>query len=156
MKRIYFCTLAIAVFILTACVPAATSPDDSALDSPVSSDDPTPAQSGSYLPSPADSNLKREVVYLDSTEMTTLEIYPPKFMLALTGNLPTPCHQLRISASPPDAQNKVAVDVYSVVDPTAACAEMLQPFEVNFSLGSFPTGHYTLWVNGERIADFDA
>jgi len=26
---------------------------------------------------------------------------------------------------------------------------------VNFPLGSFPPGHYTLWVNGEKVAEFD-
>lgn len=34
-----------------------------------------------------------------------------------TGGLPTPCNQLRAAVSPPDADNKIMVDVYSVSDP---------------------------------------
>jgi hypothetical protein len=77
-----------------------------------------------------------------------------QFTLALKGSLPTPCHALRVAVSPPDPQNKVDVDVYSVVDPNSICSQVVEPFEENFPLGSFPDGNYTLWVNGEKIAEF--
>jgi hypothetical protein len=70
--------------------------------------------------------------------------------------LPTPCNQLRGDISPPDSENKIVVDVYSVVEADAICAQVVEPFEENFPLGSFPAGHYTLWVNGELVAEFDA
>ena len=157
MKRIPFILIS-AIFILAACSPTATDmpTNEPSMDNPISSDDLTPPQSGDFHPSPTDSNLRRENVYPDSTELLIMESYPLQFMLALKGNMPTPCNQLRIAASPPDAQNKIEMDVYSVVDPNTACAEMLQPFEVNFPLGSFPTGHYTLWMNGKQITEFDA
>lgn len=158
MKKIYFFILTIAAFTIAACTPVTTpaAADDPTMNNPVSSDDSTPPPSSGSLPSPADSNLRRENANLDSAELLTLESYPLQFTLVLNGNLPTPCNHLRIAASPPDAQNKIEVDVYSVIDPNMMCTEVIQPFEANFPLGSFPTGHYTLWVNGQQITEFDA
>ncbi len=112
--------------------------------------------SNSYAPQPGDGALTRGNVYLDSTELRTMESYPLQFMLALKGNLPTPCNQLRVAVSLPDSENKIIVDVYSEIQADAICAQVLQPFEENFPLGSFPAGHYTLWVNGELVTEFDA
>lgn len=148
MKRIFFVLIS-AIFILAACSPTATNTPG--IDTPTSSDEPT-----ATLRSPADSNQQRGNVYLDSTELLTMESYPLQFSLTLKGCLPTPCNKLKVSVSPPDAQNKIAVDVYSMVDPNILCAEVLQPFEENIPLGSFPAGHYTLWTNGKQIAEFDA
>ena len=147
MKKILL-GLIIAVIVLTACTPS--------VDEPVSSDEPSTSPPSDNIPSPGDSNLTRGEVFLDSTELLIMESFPLQFMLMLKGSLPTPCHQLRVAVSPPDAQNKIVVDVYTVVDPNTICAQVLEPFEENFPLGSFPTGHYTLWVNGEQIAEFDS
>ena len=118
----------------------------------------TPTQGGDnpYAPAPDDAGLTRSEAYLDSTELLSLESYPLQFILNLKGSLPTPCNQLRIAVNPPDAQNKVEVTVYSVVDPNKMCVQALAPFEVNFSLGSFPAGSYSLWVNGNKVADFQS
>ncbi len=160
MTKITFFTMIIVSVILVACTPVVintpTTTDDPTMNNPVSSDDSTPPPSGDFLPSPADSKLRRDTANLESTELLTLESYPLQFTLVLNGNLPTPCNHLRIAASPPNAQNKIEVDVYSVIDPNTMCTEVIQPFEVNFPLGSFPTGHYTLWINGQQITEFDA
>lgn len=135
--------------LFTACAP---SPDE-----PVGSDDPPAApQTGNYIPSPADGALLRDQVFLEVTGLATLESYPVQFLLQLKGSLPTPCHQLRIAVSPPDAESKVNVEVYSVTDPDKMCIQVLAPFEVGFPLGSFPPGTYSLWVNGEKAADFQS
>jgi len=150
MKRILI-PLMLVTLVLTACAPAATPPN---LDQPISSGE-TPAPQDNPT-APADSNLLRGNAYLDSADLLTLESYPLQFMLALKGDLPTPCNQLRVDVSPPDAENKIQVDVYSLTRPDRVCAQVLKSFEENVSLGSFPSGHYTLWVNGELIAEFDA
>ena len=138
-----------SLLLFTAC--AAPSPDQ-----PVSSDTHTAPQSSNFIPSPADGSLTRGEVFLEVKGLATLESYPVQFMLQLKGELPTPCHQLRIAASPPDVDNKVNVDVYSVVNAAEICIQVLAPFEVAFPLGSYPTGTYSLWVNGEMIAEFQA
>jgi hypothetical protein len=145
MKKILITSLLAA--LLTACSPAtsASTPSES----------PDPAL-GDYTPKPADSTLTRGPVFLDSTDLLTMESFPLQFSLNMKGNLPTPCHQLRISSNGPDAQNQIHLDVYSVVDPNVVCAEVLEPFDVNFPLGSFPTGHYILFVNEAQVAEFDA
>lgn len=141
------------VFILSALALAACAPSP---DTPVNSDTPSSPSQNDYLPNPADGSLTRGEVFLDSTDLLTLESYPPQFMLTLRGNLPTPCHKLRIAAEPPDTTNKVVLDVYSVSNPGEICVQVLQPFEVNFPLGSYPAGKYTLWVNGKMVAEFAA
>jgi hypothetical protein len=109
-----------------------------------------------YAPRPGDDTLTRDGVYLDSTDLMVMESYPPQFMLMLKGNLPTPCHELRVVYHAPDEENRINLEVYSVADPNAVCVMMLQPFEQNINLGSFPSGHYTVWINGEQVAEFDA
>ncbi|MBI5295950.1 MAG: hypothetical protein HY869_10770 [Chloroflexi bacterium] len=139
--------------LLAACAPQAASP---APDQPTNNETPTSPDAVDYLPQPADSALTRDGASLDSYQLLTLESYPLQFNLTLTGSLPTPCHQLRVAVSPPNAGNKIAVEVYSVVDPNAVCAQVIQPFEVSVPLGSFPSGHYFLHINGNQATEFDA
>jgi hypothetical protein len=149
--------LATLSIIITACA-APTEPPASPSTSPTMPPVPTsiPPQNGDLVPSPADSTLSRGEAHLDSVELLTMESFPLQFTLALKGGMPNPCHHLRVAVSPPDVQNKIDVDVYTVVDPTAICAQVIQEFDVNFQLGSYPTGHYTLFVNGQKVAEFDA
>ena len=120
------------------------------MNSPTQSGDPYAAQTG-------DVNLLRGNVYLESAELLTLESFPPQYGLALTGNLPDPCHHLRVQVAAPDASNRIFLDVYSVADPDAMCVQMLQPFDasVPLSTSGLSAGHYTVWVNGEKIGEFD-
>ncbi len=151
MKRLLPILLTLA--LLAACAPTQTALPDS----PISSDDPIPPlKFDDTIPRPADSSLLRENAYIESTDLLTMESYPLQFMLTVKGELPTPCNQLRVEVRPPDADNKILVDVYSLVEPDIMCAEVIQPFSQNIPLGSFPSGHYTLWVNGEKVAEFDA
>jgi hypothetical protein len=168
MKRLHPILIAL-LLMLSACVsenstvnmpantekPIPTSASGNP-DEPVSSDTATTPQPDAYQPSPADEALIQSPAYIDSAQLLTLESYPLQFMLNLEGNLPTPCHQLRIAVAAPDAENNVRVEVYSVTNPDLICTQVLAPFTVNYSLGSFPQGSYSLWVNGEKIADFQS
>lgn len=151
MRRLVI-ALFLFLFLLSAC--ATPSPND-----PVSSDTvhtPAAQETSNYIPSPADGSLTRGEVFLQVKGLATLESYPVQFMLQLKGELPTPCNKLRIATNPPDTDNKVVVDVYSVVNPAEICIQVLAPFEVAFPLGSYPEGKYSLWVNGEIVAEFQA
>lgn len=149
--------LMIFILALSACVPV-SSDDAVSYPEPDPSNpvDSTMPEDNNYAPKPEDAGLIRGEAYVDSTELLTLESFPLQFMLNLKGNLPTPCNQLRIAVSPPDAENKVNVEVYSVSSPDEICVQVLAPFEVNYSLGSFPAGTYSLWVNGTKVADFQS
>jgi hypothetical protein len=109
-----------------------------------------------YRPEPGDSGFTRGEAFIDSSDLLIMESNPIQVALALKGNLPTPCNKLRVVASPPDEQNRIQVEVYSVIDPDQMCAQVLEPFEANVNLGSFPSGHYIVWVNEEKVGEFDA
>lgn len=109
-----------------------------------------------YLPQRDDGKLTRGNVYIDRSELLIMESYPVQIALVLQGSLPTPCNQLRVIAKPPDEQNRIQVEVYSVIDPGQVCVQVLEPFEANIGLGTFPTGRYAVWLNGEMISEFDA
>jgi hypothetical protein len=158
----YLSILIVLFFSLNACMPELREPimDKRVTNEPSSSSKTATPQVNEAIPSstaaPASSNLLRGNVYLDSTELLTMESFPLQFTLSLKGNLPTPCDQLQVDVHPPDLENKILVDVYSATQSDKICAQVLEPFEENFLLGSFPAGHYTLWVNGNQIAEFDA
>ena len=129
-------------------------------DAPVTS----PPQNGStpmetpdmpFAPKPDDVNLSRGEVFINEASLLIRESFPPQIVLTLSGDLPTPCHELRVNVPEPDAENKINVDVYSVVDPDQVCTQVLESFQENIELGTFPSGHYTVWVNGELIGEFD-
>lgn len=108
-----------------------------------------------FAPKPEDQNLNRGNVYLNDVSLVIRESFPPQVSLLIQGDLPTPCNQLRVDIGAPDAENKVEVDLYSVSNPNKACTQVLKPFEESIDLGTFPTGHYTVWVKGEMVGEFD-
>lgn len=109
-----------------------------------------------YIPQPDDVKLSRENIFIEEKGLLVRESYPPQIALEISGNLPTPCHQLRAKIAEPDAENKINMDVYTVVDPNMLCTQVLKPFSENIELGTFPSGHYSVWVNGELAGEFDS
>lgn len=109
-----------------------------------------------YAPQPSDTNLSRGNVFIEEKGLVIRESYPPQIALNISGNLPNPCHELRAVISEPDAEKKISVEVYTVVDPNVMCTQVLKPFTENIELGTFPSGHYSVWVNGELAGEFDS
>ena len=111
-----------------------------------------------YSPQPGDDQLERGQAFLQLTnsELRSMESYPVQVLAVLRGELPNPCHKLRVVVSPPDGQNVVKIEVYSVIATGEVCAAVLEPFEVPISLGSFAGGSFTVLVNGEELGKFDA
>lgn len=152
--------LLIMLFVVTACTAlpgAPTLPPDTAVTSPPVDNMPTnEPQPDPFAPQPGDDQLTRREAFIDEASLLIRESYPPQIALSLTGDLPTPCHQLRVVKSVPDQENKITIEVYSVVDPNTVCIQVIEPFEEQIELGTFPTGHYTVWVNGELAGEFDS
>jgi hypothetical protein len=48
------------------------------------------------------------------------------------------------------------VEVYSVSEPGKVCTQVLKDFDVEIPLGSFSGGHFTVYINGELLGEFDA
>ncbi len=105
-------------------------------------------------PAPGDGNKVRAAAFIDSVQLLILESYPVQINLELNGSLPTPCHKLRVAVDPPDKENRIYVDVYSVVDADKICIQVIDPFATTIKLGSFPAGHYSVYVNDELVGEF--
>lgn len=154
-----FKILCLVVLWLVACSPAAQTtldPDVPVTNPPVGDISTTAPGQISFAPQPGDEKLTRSMIYLDEVSLIIRESYPPQISLALKGNLPTPCHELRLKVNPPDQENTIFAEAYSVIDPNEACAEVLQPLEEYIDLGTFSAGHYSVWVNGDRAGEFDS
>ena len=156
--------LSIALALLTACAPLTgptsepgTLPPDSPVTSPPQDDMPTNEPITNPLaPQPDDSKLTRGEVFIDESGLVIRESYPPQISLMISGSLPTPCHQLRAEVHEPDPDNRISIDVYTVVDPDMMCTQVLKPFSEGINLGTFPSGHYSVWVNGASVGEFDS
>ena len=134
-----------------------TLPPDTVVTSPPEGDIPTSEPYvNPFLPKPGDEKLLRANIFINEASLVIRESYPPQISLSLGGNLPTPCHQLRVEIASPDQENKVVVDAYSVVDPNVVCIQVLEPFQEYIDLGTFSSGHYSVWVNGELAGEFDS
>ena len=132
-----------------------TVPPDIAVTSPP--DPTTPAnRPDPFAPVPGDANLSRSEVFVQEASLVIRESFPPQISLSLKGELPTPCHQLRIQIGPPDATNKISIDVYSVVNSEMVCTQVTKPFEEQVDLGTFPSGHYSVFVNQDLVGEFDS
>ncbi len=118
---------------------------------------PTPTPE-SYAPVPGDEKLTRgeATVALKDSGVVSMESSPVQISLHLKGTMPNPCYHLRVNPAQPDTKNQIQVEVYSVVDPSTICVEMINEFDVETPLGSFPSGHYSVYINGELLGEFDA
>jgi hypothetical protein len=152
--------LLICCFFMTGCgaSPAnPVNPDSTVISEPGPGTTPQgTSMPDNYAPQAGDKKLSRADIYLDSTQINTMESYPLQFSLRIVGSLPNPCHQLRVNILPPDTQNRIQIEVYAVVDPGVMCTEVLQAFDVTIPLGSFPTGHYSIFVNGTLVGEIIA
>ena len=140
-------------FLVVACT---TTPPDTAVTNPPEGTMPTSQPSVNPLaPKPGDESLTRSEVFLHEASLIIRESFPPQVSLTFRGDLPTPCHELRAILNPPDTENKIDVEAYSVVNPDVVCTQVLQSFEESMDLGTYPSGHYTVWVNGQIAGEFD-
>jgi hypothetical protein len=140
--------LVLLVFLLSACstVKAATS-----APSPTLGDNP-------FAPQAGDGALARDTVQLVKAETKNVGGSPAQIDLNLSYFLPNPCHQFRLVVNKPGTDGKVNIDMYSLFKKDAPCTLMAlaTPMQSSFTLGSFPPGHYTIYINGAKAAEFDA
>ncbi len=134
--------------------PGPFNPDGDSIVSPIqptnSDINPSP-----LTPIPGEDELTRGVVLIDSTEIIRMESYPVQIGLLVQGNLPTPCHKLRAKVNPPDEENIIQVELWSLSDPKQMCTQVLEPFDTMIPLENFPDGKYTIQINGKPAGDFN-
>ncbi len=116
--------------------------------------EPYPTQEHQYAPQDGDSDMVRGVSYIDVVTVDLLESDPVQVNLNLIGNLPTPCHEIRVIVYDVEEDGTIPVRVYTLQDPDAMCIQVLEPFEISLSLGEFTDGDYSVVINGEQAVDF--
>ncbi len=75
--------------------------------------------------------------------------------LTAKGDLPSPCHQLRVEVGPPDPDGVIYFELYSVADPEMICVQVLHPFHVATEIDRLGAGAYDVLVAGKRVATFE-
>lgn len=111
-----------------------------------------------YAPQSGDSNLMAGDIRIDSASVFMAKSQPPQLMVNFAYFQPTPCYQLRVEPSGPDAQNHINLKAYAVAEKDKPCSLMAlaTPLQASLNLGSLPKGHYTVLLNGEQIGEFDS
>ena len=135
----------LAVMLFTACGPKARATPVFQGDNP-------------YAPQATDSAMMRGDVTIDSSSLSLTKSAPPQVMLNFAYFQPTPCNQLRVEMSGPDGQNRIDVTAYAVAEKDKPCALMAlaTPLPASLNLGSFPSGHYSVWLNNVKVDEFDS
>ena len=144
----------LVIMLVTTLLLAAYGGADSA---PTSTPVP-PIPPSDYQPQPGDEKLKRDQVFVDleNSDLLIMESYPIQVSAMLNGSLSDPCHQLRVVVTPANTDNQINLEVYSVYDPGVACITVIEPFTTNVPLGFYSDGHYSVYVNGQLLGEFDA
>lgn len=166
MKLKTFFFLMAAVLLLTACIayrpdspPGLNRPDT---DKPVAAT-PIPLDEVTAVPlEPVEPDVDAKAgpvapVYINETNLNIMESYPIQLSLSVSGELPTPCHELHMNVAPPNADNEIHIDVYSQVpDADLMCVQVMEPFDTNLSIdvSGLADGTYSVFVNKELVGTF--
>ena len=96
-----------------------------------------------YSPKSGDDRLTRGPVTIE-------KLTADAAVLTITGTLPTPCHELRLSVpDAPAADGSVRIEAWSVTDPARMCAQVMQPFSVQVPVRS---ANVPVTVNGQPVS----
>jgi len=141
----------ILTFVLAAMLFIACSPKPTPTPFVIQSDNP-------YAPQPGDSDLMAGDITVDSSSVFLSQTQPPQLMVNFAYFQPTPCYQLRVEISGPDVENHIALKAYAVAEKDKPCTLMAlaTPLQASLDLGSFPKGHYVVFLNDNQIGEFDS
>lgn len=95
-------------------------------------------------------------VFISNADLLIMESYPVQISLSVSGELPTPCHELVSEVDAPDEENRIHVSVASMFDSDEACIQVLEAFSTQLSIDmqGANDGIYSVWVNGDLIGEF--
>jgi hypothetical protein len=102
---------------------------------------------------PNEAKMIRGQAFVDKSDLVSPKSSSEQFVLHVSGSLPTPCNLLQTSLKAPDEQNRIQVEVYSLLPPDKVCAQVLVPFDTTILLGSLKSGKYTVILNGQPVGE---
>lgn len=163
-------SLAALVLIVAACAepadvggggtgPTATTGTTLAPDQPVDSDgdqpiaEPGPVGSIPQPRPPIDGSTDGEV-WVTSADLRIMESYPIQVMLDVTGDKPTPCHEVFWTAE--DTGEAIEIEMISQVALGQQCAQVIEEFIIAVPLGSWAEESREVYLNGELVGSFDS
>ena len=98
----------------------------------------------------------RDIAWVDwdASDVLVMESYPMQVVVELRGDVPSPCHDIHWEIADPNEDNEIHITVWSIVDPRAKCASLIEAFEERISVGDFEEYGYSVWVNGVKVGEF--
>jgi len=136
----------------TAALTATTTVEP---DQPVVSDGDEPiGQPVGSIPEPRppiDGSIGGEV-WVTSAELRIMESYPIQVMLDVTGDKPTPCHEVFWTAE--DTGEAIEIEMISQVAVGQSCAQVIEQFIIAVPLGSWAEESRDVYLNGEQVGSF--
>lgn len=109
-----------------------------------------------YAPQPGDETLVRGDVTVEGASLTRMDLTPPHMLLNFSFFAPSPCHQLRVEVAPPNTENRIDVSAYGLAtDQPCGQEAIATSLPASVDLGNLPPGHYSVWLNGAVVGEFD-
>ena len=148
----------IPVFVVIVLLAAACSAAPTAAPVAQATQAPEIIMGNPYSPKSGDSGMMRDEVTIGAVALALTKSVPPQVVVDFDYVTPTPCHKLRVEVGQPDAQKQIKINAYTVAEKNKACALMAlaTPLKASLNLGSFPKGHYSLWLNIKQVGEFDS
>lgn len=106
---------------------------------------------------PLDPGVVEPQVVLASAFITAVEVELMGGGIArftLTGDVPTPCHEVRTELLPPNPEREVFLEVYSAAPLDQMCIQVMSPFTAEHQLDRLGAGNYTLVIAGTEVTPF--
>lgn len=139
--------------IISAVETIVPNPDDVAATLPVQAGRGEETDMNT-APQPGDTKFTRGKAFVEESSLVIRESMPPQVSMRLVGNLPTPCHKLRVQVDEPDANGRIVLTIYSVFKEDMMCAQVLKPFDVSVPLNDYPAGSYTVLIDRTKVGEF--
>jgi hypothetical protein len=136
--------------IIAACGDPDTGADDGG-DEPIV--EPGPPGSIPEARPPIEGNIDGEV-WIKTTDMRIMESYPIQVMLDVSGEKPTPCHEIFWTIE--DDGEVIDVTMISQVAADQVCAQVIEPFTIAVPLGGWAGESREVRLNGEVVGSFDS
>ena len=125
-------------------------PVDSDGDEPIA--EPGPVGSIPEPRPPIDGSVDGEV-WVTGTDVRIMESFPVQVMLDVTGDKPTPCHEIFWTVE--DDGEVIEIEMISQVATEQSCAQVIEPFTIAVPLGSWTEETREIRLNGEVVGSFE-
>jgi hypothetical protein len=101
---------------------------------------------------PIEGNVDGPVTIL-TAQLNILESFPIQVSLDVSGDRPTPCHEVFWTAS--DDGEVIEIDMISQTSQEQECTQVVEPFSVVVPLGSWADESREVRLNGEVVGSFE-